>query len=162
MIKEIYMAGGCFWGVEEYFQRIHGVIDTEVGYINSKIENPSYEQVCNEKTDAAEAVRLLYDDDWISLTDILDRYYEIIDPFSVNRQGMDIGSQYRTGLYYRDTELRDKLLADRTSRQKFLDKQIQVEVEHIDNFFRAEDLHQRYLQKNPNGYCHIILPEKYK
>ena len=101
-IKEIYLAGGCFWGTEHYFKMIKGVLFTEVGYANSVIENPSYEDVCSGKTMAAETVYIKYDSSVISLEMLLDMYFVSIDPTSINKQGHDVGLQYRTGIYYTD------------------------------------------------------------
>lgn len=101
-MKEIYLAGGCFWGVEEYFRRIEGISYTEVGYANGIIENPTYEEVCRQNTGYSETVYLKYEEDKISLRDVLKRYFKIIDPTLLDRQGPDIGNQYRTGIYYVD------------------------------------------------------------
>jgi peptide-methionine (S)-S-oxide reductase len=103
-MKEIYLAGGCFWGVEEYFSRIEGVVDTDVGYANGRRENPSYEQVCTGTTGHAETTYLKYDESLVSLEFLLDKFFRIIDPTLLNRQGGDIGNQYRTGIYYVDEE----------------------------------------------------------
>ncbi|MDQ0507715.1 peptide-methionine (S)-S-oxide reductase [Peptoniphilus ivorii] len=160
-MKRIVLAGGCFWGVEEYFQRTPGVIDTEVGYVNSNIPDPSYEEVCAGKSKAAEGVRIDYDESVLSTEALLDHFYEIIDPFSYHRQGMDIGRQYRTGIYYPkgDDELASLYKADRDRRQAAWERTIRVEIEPLENFYKAEEYHQWYLQKNPGGYCHVPLPE---
>lgn len=153
--SEIYLAGGCFWGVESYFKKIPGVIDTEVGYANGKTSNTNYEKI--GETNHSETVKVTYDSNKLSLQDILEYYFRIIDPTSVNKQGNDVGSQYRTGIYY--TNENDKLIIDEIIRQvqgKY-DKKIAVEVEKIKNFVLAEDYHQDYLDKNPNGYCHINI-----
>lgn len=160
MICSIVIAGGCFWGVEEYFQRTKGILRTEVAYVNSRLKNPSYEEVCSGRTGAVEAVKLEFNDQLIDLKTILDKYYSIIDPFSLNRQGMDIGSQYRTGLYYETDKIKEKLLIDKRERQSLNKKEIVVEVAPLKSYYVAEEYHQKYLQKNPSGYCHIILPEK--
>lgn len=157
MINRIYLAGGCFWGVEGYFKRIKGVVDTECGYANGNTKNPSYEDVCRKNTGHAEAVRIDFDDNIISLEDLLIYYFRIIDPISVNKQGNDVGTQYRTGIYYTDEEqlpiINDAL---KREQEKYIDK-IAVEVLEIENFYDAEEYHQNYLDKNPNGYCHINL-----
>ena len=157
MINRIYLAGGCFWGVEGYFKRIKGVVDTECGYANGNTKNPSYEDVCRKNTGQAEAVRIDFDDNIISLEDLLIYYFRIIDPISVNKQGNDVGTQYRTGIYYTDEEqltiINDAL---KREQEKYIDK-IAVEVLEIENFYDAEEYHQNYLDKNPNGYCHINL-----
>ena len=156
-MKDIYFAGGCFWGVEEYFSRINGVIDTEVGYANSKVENPSYELVCSGMTDSAETVKIIYDENIISLENLLEKLFLVIDPTLLNRQGNDIGSQYRTGIYYNNDE-NFKLINSYIDKIRHnYDKDILTEVLKIKNFYPAEEYHQDYLKKNPNGYCHIKL-----
>ena len=157
MINRIYLAGGCFWGVEGYFKRIEGVVDTECGYANGNTKNPSYEDVCRKNTGHAEAVRIDFDDNIISLEGLLIYYFRIIDPISVNKQGNDVGTQYRTGIYYTD-EGQLPIINDALKREqeKYIDK-IEVEVLEIENFYDAEEYHQNYLDKNPNGYCHINL-----
>ena len=157
MIETIYLAGGCFWGVEAYFQRIDGVVKTEVGYANGNTKNPTYEEVCTKQTGHAETVKIKYDTDKISSEQLLKEFYSVIDPFSVNRQGNDIGIQYRSGIYYTNNNQKEII-------ESFLKKQensesIAIEVEPIKNFYPAESYHQKYLDKNPNGYCHIRLPD---
>ena len=156
-MKDIYFAGGCFWGVEEYFSRINGVIDTEVGYANSKVENPSYELVCSGMTDSAETVKIIFDENIISLENLLEELFLVIDPTLLNRQGNDIGSQYRTGIYYNNDE-DFKLINSYIDKIRHnYDNDILTEVLKIKNFYPAEEYHQDYLKKNPNGYCHIKL-----
>ncbi len=143
-MKRIVLAGGCFWGVEEFFSRIHGVINTEVGYANGRTINPTYEDVCYGNTYFAEVCVIDYDESIISLEEILNKFWGIIDPTALNRQGNDRGSQYRTGVYYVDK----------------LDEEIirrNIEKKTLENYYRAEEYHQKYLKKNPNGYCHIKL-----
>lgn len=154
-LSEIYLAGGCFWGVEGYFKKIAGVIDTDVGYANGKSSDTNYKKI--SRTDHSETVKLTYDPDVVSLQDILEYYFRIIDPTSVNKQGNDEGRQYRTGIYF--TNENDKLIIDEIIRQKQegYDKKIAVEVEPLRNFVLAEDYHQDYLDKNPGGYCHINI-----
>lgn len=160
-MANIVLAGGCFWGLEEYFQRTEGILDTEVGYANSNIDHPSYEEVCEGKSKATEAVRIEYDEGILPTEKLLDIFYSIIDPYSYFRQGMDIGRQYRTGIYYEPGDDRkDLFLKDKEDRQKESTRKIWVEVEPLENFWPAEEYHQRYLQKNPDGYCHIPLPDK--
>ena len=157
MIREIYLAGGCFWGVEGYFKRIEGVKDTTCGYANGKTANPSYEDVCRHNTGHAETVRVLFDTDVISLEDLLIYYFRIIDPVSVNKQGNDVGTQYRTGIYYTDESLLPVIKAAVEREQRKYNEKIAVEVLPLENFYSAEEYHQNYLDKNPNGYCHINL-----
>lgn len=153
--NEIYLAGGCFWGVEGYFKKISGIIDTSVGYANGKTKDTNYEKIKN--TDHSETVKIIYNQDKISLQDILEHYFRIIDPTSINQQGNDKGRQYRTGIYY--TDQNDKIIIDEIIKQKqeIYNKKIAVEVQAIKNFILAEDYHQDYLDKNPTGYCHINI-----
>lgn len=154
-IKEIYLAGGCFWGVEKYISLIEGVLKTEVGYANGLTENPSYEDVCYSDTGHAEAVRVQYDADKISLKFLLQLYYDVIDPVSENRQGNDVGPQYRTGIYYVDEADREIIIDSLNNLQKRYENPLKIEVQPLKNFCAAEDYHQNYLDKNPKGYCHI-------
>ena len=155
-IKDIYLAGGCFWGVEEYFARIDGVIDTVSGYANGSFDNPSYENVCNN-SGHAETVHITYDSTKVPLDTLLKYYFRIIDPTSVNKQGNDRGVQYRTGVYYQNDEDKQIALNAIKEEQKKYSKPIVVEVEKLKRFDKAEEYHQDYLKKNPNGYCHINL-----
>lgn len=152
--KVIYLAGGCFWGVEGYFKKLHGVYETEVGYANGKTDNTDYANVA--ATDHAETVRVCYDKSVISLEEILLHYFRIIDPLSVNRQGNDIGRQYRTGVYYTDDS--DSKIIDKIFHyEEELHGPIAVKKSTLKNFIKAEDYHQNYLDKNPGGYCHIDI-----
>ena len=153
--REIYFAGGCFWGVEEYFSRIPGVIDVIVGYANGKTENPSYEEVCSKKTGHAETARVVYDPRIVSLRVLARQFFKIIDPVSVDRQGNDVGSQYRTGMYYISDD--DKPVLESVLHEEGKKHQLPLAVElmPLRNFYPAEEYHQDYLTKNPRGYCHI-------
>lgn len=153
--KEIYLAGGCFWGTQMYFDAIKGVVATEVGYANGTTENPTYEEVCHNNTGHAETVKVVYDDNLLSLDKLLELYYEVIDPVSVNKQGGDIGIQYRTGIYYVDEKDIDVIEPSIKELQTRYDKPIAIEVKPLENFYSAEEYHQKYLEKNPTGYCHI-------
>lgn len=157
MKKEIWFAGGCFWGVQEYFSRLPGVLATETGYANSRVANPGYRQVCAGNTGAAETVKVAYDPQKIDLATLIKKFFAIIDPLSVNRQGNDIGDQYRTGIYYADPA--DKPIIDEAyaEEQGGYGRPLAVEVLPLSNFYPAEDYHQDYLKKNPGGYCHINL-----
>ena len=154
-IHTIYLAGGCFWGIEAYFQRINGVIHTTVGYANGTTEHPSYEDVVHRNTGHAETVCITYNSDQLTLADLLQYYFRIIDPTSLNRQGNDCGTQYRTGIYYTDPA--DKAVIDQAlaDEQRKYTQKLAVESGPLQQFFEAEDYHQDYLHKNPNGYCHI-------
>ena len=154
-IKKIYLAAGCFWGSEAYFKKIEGVLSSVSGYANGKTTETKYEII--SKTDHAEAVELIYDNNIINLTTILEYYFRIIDPTSKNKQGNDRGRQYRTGIYYCDDIQFKIATAFIKEKQKSYRKSIVVEVEKLNNFIKAEEYHQNYLDKNPFGYCHINL-----
>lgn len=153
--KVIYLAGGCFWGVEAYFKQLDGVIDTEVGYANGKEGETDYDKV--NETGHAETLKLTYDPQILPLRKVLSYYYYIINPFTINRQGNDRGSQYRTGIFTVDEE--DKKMAQEFlwEKQEKEEEKIQVLVEDLKNFIKAEDYHQDFLDKNPSGYCHVNL-----
>lgn len=156
-LHTIYLAGGCFWGIEAYMKKLPGVYDTDVGYANGTVENPTYEQVCYNNTGHAETVKVVYDPMSISTEQLLDGFFKVVDPTSVNRQGNDRGSQYRSGIYYTDEA--DKAIAEAVvarQREKYT-APIATEILPLDNFYLAEDYHQDYLDKNPGGYCHINL-----
>lgn len=154
-IKEIYLAGGCFWGTQHFLSLVNGVVSTEVGYANSIVPAPSYKLVCTGTTDAAETVAVKYDSDKVSLQFILDLYYKTIDPTSVNRQGGDCGTQYRTGIYYTDPADRAVIDESISNLAASYDEPVAIESMPLKNFYPAEDYHQDYLVKNPSGYCHI-------
>ncbi|MBR1581958.1 MAG: peptide-methionine (S)-S-oxide reductase MsrA [Bacilli bacterium] len=154
MKKTIYLAGGCFWGVQEYYSRLKGVLEVTAGYCNGTTAFPKYEEVKTGTTGHAETVKIDYDDSLISLEDLLNHYLRFVDPYSLNKQGEDEGSQYRTGIYYVD--LLDGINA-RTYLDEHLEKGYKIEVSKMCNFFKAEEYHQNYLKKNVNGYCHINL-----
>jgi len=155
MSNEIYLAGGCFWGVEKYVSLITGVVKTQVSYANGKTINPTYEEVCHKNTGHAETVKVVYNPDKISLSKLLNLYYEIIDPVSVNRQGADNGVQYRTGIYYTDNGDLPVILDSISKLQLKYDKPVAIEIKPLENYSPAEEYHQKYLEKNPDGYCHI-------
>ncbi len=157
MEKVIYLAGGCFWGAQHYFDLAPGVVRTRVGYANGRTEHPTYEQVKHEHTGHAETVEVVYDPDRICLDELLGLYFEAIDPVSVNRQGHDEGEQYRTGIYYTDAEDLPVIRSCLDRLQEKYDQKLAVECKGLEQFFEAEDYHQKYLEKNPGGYCHIPL-----
>lgn len=159
-MAEIYLAGGCFWGLEEYFSRIEGVEQTTVGYANGQVESTNYQLI--HQTDHAETVHLIYDEKRISLREILLYYFRVIDPLSVNKQGNDVGRQYRTGVYYTDEG--DKAVIEQVfaEQEKQLGQKIAVELEPLRHYVLAEDYHQDYLKKNPGGYCHINVNDAYQ
>ena len=153
--KEIYLAGGCFWGTQHYFDCLAGVKETEVGYANGRTANPSYEQVKHQDTGHAETVKVVYDPGEISLEELLEQYYLVIDPVSVNKQGGDVGTQYRTGIYYTDIAEKAVIEASLARLQEKYEEKLAVEALPLSNFYTAEEYHQKYLEKNPGGYCHI-------
>lgn len=157
MIKSIYFAGGCFWGTEYFFKQIEGVTFTETGYANGSTPDPTYRQVYTDTTGYAETVHVEYDNDVIDLEFLVRMFFKAIDPTSLNRQGEDVGTRYRTGIYYTDAEELPciKKIYDEIGRQ--YESPLVVELEPLKNFYRAEDYHQDYLENNPDGYCHLPL-----
>ncbi len=153
----IYLAGGCFWGTEKYLSKVMGVKETEVGYANGNKVRPSYEDVCNG-SGHAEVVKVTYDETKISLNFLLEIFYECINPISVNRQGGDRGIQYRTGIYYEEEKDSWIILDSIKKLQRNFDEPIAIEVKRLENYAKAEEYHQQYLEKHPSGYCHIIPP----
>ncbi len=152
---EIYLAGGCFWGVEGYFRQIPGVLETEVGYANGESDSTSYYKIAD--SGHAETLKLTYDANRIHLAEILAHYFRIIDPTMLNQQGNDRGTQYRTGIYYTEESQQKVAEAALAVESKKYKKALVVELEALKNYVSAEDYHQDYLVKNPNGYCHINL-----
>ena len=153
----IYLAGGCFWGVEAFMARLKGVNNTEVGYANGNDLAPTYEKVSTGKTGHAETVKLTYNPKIITLESILDNFFKIINPHTLNRQGADTGTQYRTGIYWQDPGDKKTVIDFLRKKQKSSSQKIVVEAHEIYNFYPAEDYHQKYLEKNPQGYCHVDL-----
>lgn len=157
-LQDIYFAGGCFWGTEHFFKQIHGVVSTEVGYANGhQATAPTYEEVCTDQTGFAETVHVCYDADVVSLTFLVTLYFKAIDPLSLNQQGHDVGTQYRTGVYYTHAEQRPEIAQVFQRMQEGYTQPLAVELLPLSNYFAAEDYHQDYLDKNPNGYCHLPL-----
>ena len=155
MMKEIYFAGGCFWGTEHYLKQIRGVVMTEVGYANGRGENPTYEQVYTDTTGFVECVKVVYDPELLTLERLVEIYFHSIDPLSVNQQGNDVGTRYRTGIYYTDESDRVVIEPVYRSVESKIGADIAVELEPLRNFYSAEEYHQDYLDKNPSGYCHL-------
>ena len=156
-IKEIYFAGGCFWGTEHLFQLVRGVVDTEVGYANGRIKNPTYEQVISHTTGFAEAVKVRYDADEVNLPLLINLFFKSIDPTVLDRQGNDVGDNYRSGIYTTDPDAATIVKTEVAKLAKNYNKPVVVETIPLKNFYKAEDYHQDYLDKNPGGYCHIPL-----
>ncbi|MBR2737274.1 MAG: peptide-methionine (S)-S-oxide reductase MsrA [Lachnospiraceae bacterium] len=175
-MKTIHLAGGCFWGLQQFLDQFDGVLATETGYANGPDRAPTYEEVCAD-SGHAETVRVEYDESRIGLAELLGRYFMVIDPFSMNRQGGDAGIQYRTGIYYTDEadlpvireacarverEAGSEALkvdadvgAERGGAAGEPARPLAVEICPLVNFFPAEEYHQKYLEKHPGGYCHI-------
>lgn len=159
-MAEIYLAGGCFWGLEEYFSRISGVLQTSVGYANGQVETTNYQLI--KETDHAETVQVFYDEKVVSLREILLYYFRVIDPLSVNQQGNDRGRQYRTGIYYLEEADLPTINTVVREQELLIGRKIAVEVEKLRHYILAEDYHQDYLKKNPGGYCHIDVRDAEK
>ena len=154
-LREIYYAGGCFWGVESYFSQIPGVQTVTAGYANGTVENPTYPQVCTGTTGYAETVHVVYNPDLVSLKDLTEHFFQIIDPLAENRQGNDVGDQYRSGIYYTDTGDLEVLQAVFDAEQARHTSPVRTELLPLRCYFLAEEYHQDYLEKNPGGYCHV-------
>ena len=154
MEKVIYLAGGCFWGVQEYYSRLKGVISSISGYANGKKANPTYQEVKSGIYNHVETVKIIYDDSLISLDKLLEHFLRFVDPYSINQQGEDRGIQYRSGVYYVDS-------GEKETIKNYFDTHLKpgyaIEILPLDNFYLAEEYHQDYLKKNVNGYCHINL-----
>lgn len=154
-MKEIVLAGGCFWGVEKFLASIKGVEETKVGYANGSKENPTYQQVCAGDTGHAESCYVKYNEQSIELKEVLSNFWSIIDPTVLNRQGNDIGNEYRTGIFYIEQEDLPIILKSKDEEQNKYKSVIVTEIKPLKCFYAAEEYHQKYLKKNPNGYCHI-------
>ncbi|MCL2618101.1 MAG: peptide-methionine (S)-S-oxide reductase MsrA [Defluviitaleaceae bacterium] len=156
-LRTICLAGGCFWGTEAYMARIPGVARTSCGYANGQTVNPTYKEVCTGETGHAEAIMLHYDPGKIALDRLLTAFFETIDPTTLNRQGPDVGTQYRTGIHCTETQDTAAVASFVEERQAGYDEPIVTEVLPLESFYPAEEYHQRYLEKNPGGYCHVDL-----
>lgn len=156
-MKEIYFAGGCFWGIDELMSRQKGVIETASGYANGHIENPTYEQVCTGRSGHAETVKVVYDEEEVELEYLLNKFWKVINPTTLDRQGPDMGNQYRSGIYYvdeADLEIINKTLEEQ--KEKY-DEPIVTEIKELESFYLAEEYHQDYFKKHPHRFCHIDL-----
>lgn len=156
-MKEIHFAGGCFWGAEHYFKSIEGVLDTEVGFANGSLPDPSYEQVYTDTTGHAETVRVAFNPVVLPLEELVRDFFVAIDPLAVDHQGGDFGTRYRTGIYYSDPEDLPVILKVYGEVSRDYGFPLAVEVKPLEGFYPAEDRHQDYLDKNPGGYCHLPL-----
>lgn len=155
--KEIYFAGGCFWGVEHFFKGVDGVSATSPGYANGNTPNPTYDEVYTDKTGYAETVKVCYNPSRVSLERLVQLFFCIIDPLSLNRQGEDTGTRYRSGVYYVSDEDKDVIESVFNAVSARLGQSLATELQPLDSFFPAEDYHSDYLDKNPSGYCHLPL-----
>ena len=156
-MRSIYLAGGCFWGMQKFFDQFEGVLSTQVGYANGPDQAPTYQEVCRN-SGHAETVRIDYDEGKLSLDKLLELYFLVIDPLSINKQGGDEGIQYRTGVYYTNPDQLPMIQAAFEKEAAKVGSPLAVELLPLTNFFPAEEYHQKYLDKNPGGYCHI--PQK--
>lgn len=157
MMREIYFAGGCFWGTEHYFKQINGVISTDVGYANGATINPSYEEVYTDTTGHAECVHITYDPEVVKLELLVEMFFRSIDPTSLNRQGGDCGTRYRTGIYYTDSADEPTIKRIYDKIEEHVGEPLAVELMPLKCYYPAEEYHQDYLDKNPSGYCHIPM-----
>ena len=157
IMKRIYLAGGCFWGMQRFLDGAEGVTKTEVGYANGRTDRPTYQEVKSQTTGYAETVKADYDERVLPTERLVRRFLEVIDPFAVNRQGEDEGEQYRTGIYFENEE--DRRIAEEEVRkvEEASGRKCAVEVAPLSNYWTAEEYHQKYLEKHPNGYCHIFV-----
>ena len=144
-MKKIVFAGGCFWGVEKFFSMIPGVKETEVGYANGNSEYPTYEDICNDNNNFAEACLVVYNPEEVSLDTLLDKFWSIIDPTSINRQGNDVGNQYRTGIYYIDDEDLITIIKSKRKIEILYKNSVVTEIKRLENYYKAEEEHQKYL-----------------
>jgi len=161
MNKTIYLAGGCFWGMQKYIKLIRGVMSTEVGFANGHTHNPSYKEVYTDTTGHAETVKVIYDPEVLDLGDLVRFFFKAIDPLSLNRQGGDEGTRYRTGVYYTDEYEKDAILNVFDEVSTGIGEDVVVECCPLECYYPAEEYHQDYLDKNPNGYCHLT-PELFE
>lgn len=156
-MREIYLAGGCYWGVEKYIGNIKGVLKTTVGFANGDTEHPTYEQVRYHNTGHAETVKVVYDEEQLPLSVLLKLFYLIIDPVSVDKQGEDEGHQYRTGIYFTDSKDETVIADSLKGLELQVGEPLAIEACPLQHFFDAEEYHQKYLDKNPGGYCHVPI-----
>ncbi len=154
-MKTLYLAGGCFWGTQKFFDQFPGVRETETGYANGETASPTYEDVRYRGTGHAETVRIVFDETVLPVETLIGYYFLAIDPVSVNRQGDDVGVQYRTGIYYDDPGLLPAIEAAYAEEEKKVGQKLAVEIRPLSGFYPAEEYHQKYLDRHPDGYCHI-------
>lgn len=154
--RELYVAGGCFWGIEAAFAKLTGVLDAESGYAGGVVTNPTYEAVCRGTTGHAETVRVLYDANVITYEALVRYFFTIHNPTELNRQGPDIGTQYRSAIFYKSQEEKniiERVMAEISSH--YYPKPIATEVTEFSNYYKAEEYHQNYAEKHPSVVCHF-------
>jgi peptide-methionine (S)-S-oxide reductase len=157
------LAGGCFWCLEAVYDQLKGVVDVVSGYSNGNVANPTYEAVCSGRTGYAEVVQIQYDPNIVSFRDLLNVFFTIHDPTTLNRQGADVGTQYRSAIFYHTPE--QKAIAEQTvaelTQQGIFNNKIVTEIAPVENYYAAEDYHQEYFANNPNqGYCQFVVQPK--
>jgi len=162
-IQQATLAGGCFWCIESAFNTVEGIESAFSGYAGGHVDNPSYQQVCSEKTGHAEVVRVNFDADIISYRDVLEIFFSLHNPTQLNRQGNDVGTQYRSAIYYHDDDQKQqaqRIIAE-IEKQQIWPEAVVTEVTEINNYFQAEDYHQDYFSNNPqNQYCNMVVAPK--
>lgn len=161
MLSSIVLGGGCFWCLEAVYSSVHGVVRATSGYANGRAKNPTYKDVCTGDTGYAEVVLVEYDNENISFEKILEIFWDIHDPTTLNKQGNDVGTQYRSGIYYSDDAQKNIILKSIISAQQHFSSEIITEVKPLQMFYPAEDYHQNYFVKNPTqGYCIAVVAPK--
>jgi len=161
-LKNIYFAGGCFWGLSAFFDLVTGVIDTECGYANGNTKTPTYNEVCTDTTGFAETVKISYDSSKTNLEKLLTAFFAAINPIQKNGQANDYGTQYRTGIFFTNSDDEKIINAFYSNVQKKYEKPLATEVLPLSNYYAAEEYHQKYLDKNPTGYCHLDINKIFK
>ncbi|MBQ0080333.1 MAG: peptide-methionine (S)-S-oxide reductase MsrA [Alistipes sp.] len=151
----IYFAAGCFWGAQKFFKMVDGVVSTCVGFANGMTQNPSYQEVYTDTTGHAECVLVKFNPTKVSLEKLVELFLKIVDPFSVNKQGEDVGTRYRTGIYFLDDAQGETIKRVISKFEEKAKQCVAVEIRPLECFYTAEEYHQNYLDKNPNGYCHL-------
>ena len=152
-MEKATFGAGCFWGVEAAFQKVKGVIKTTVGYMGGNTKNPTYEQVCTDKTGHAEVIQIEYDDNQVTYGELLEKFWEVHDPTQINRQGPDVGKQYRSVIFYHDEKQKKQAEQSKLEKQKNFDKEIATEITPAVEFYPAEEYHQKYLEKQGRSDC---------
>ena len=154
-MEKATFAAGCFWGVEATFRRLAGVKSTQVGYVGGSIKNPSYEAVCTDRTGHAEAVEVTFDPEVISYHDLLEVFWDNHDPTTKDRQGPDVGTQYRSAIFFHSPEQEEEAKLSRDAAQKRFKRPIVTQIVPAEEFWRAEEYHQQYLEKRGLAHCHL-------